>query len=349
MAQRLPRKLWAVGLALAHIGFAAPVALATDFYDGKQIRLAVGSDAGGGYDTYARLIARHWPSFIPGTPAMVVQNMPGASSLKAMNFVASTAPKDGTVIGAVQNQIAYEPLLGLSGGSMENLQFDPLAVNWLGSMAKEVAIVFVWHSSPVMTFEDAMKQEIVMASAGVTTASSINARLMNAMVGTKFKMIYGYKGNAEIALAIERGEVVGSTGWYYSSLTSSRGQWLPEGKVRIIVQLALEKHPEMPDVPLITDYVKSADDRQQIALALGSGLMGRPYVAPADVPGDRVKILRDSFMTVLASPALQDEARKMRVEINPMSGEAIQKLLAEQYRTPKPLVAKVRALLTAEK
>jgi tripartite-type tricarboxylate transporter receptor subunit TctC len=348
MSQRTIVRTGALAL-LSLAALAATPASADDFYNGKQLRMIVGSDSGGGYDAYARLIARHWPDFIPGHPTMIVQNMPGAGSLKAMNYIGSGAPADGTVIGAPQNQIPFEPLLKLSGGSMENLQFDALAVNWLGSAAKEVAIAFVWHEAPVRTIEDAMKHEVVTGSSGPTTSSSISARILNATMGTRFKVVYGYKGNADLALAIERGEVQGSAGWFYSSFVATRGQWLTEKKVRILVQIALEKHPALPDVPLILDYVESPEVRKELALALSSGLIGRPYVAPAAVPAARVKVLRASFMDALNSPALHAEAKKMHFEIDAMSGEEMQKLLAEQYQAPKAMVDKVRTLLISEK
>jgi len=343
---------------LARIGAVAVLSLAAlatgsasadDFFRGKQIRMIVGSDSGGGYDAYARLIARHWVDFIPGRPTMIVQNLPGAGGLKSMNYIATSAPADGTVIGAPQNQIPFEPLLKLSGGTMENVQFDALEANWLGSAAKEVAIAFVWHTAPVRTIEDVMKQEVVTGSSGATTSSSISARILNATIGTKFKVVYGYKGNADMALAIERGEVQGSAGWFYSSFVATRGQWLTEKKVRILVQVALEKHPALPDVPLILDYVTSDETRKELALALSSGLIGRPYVAPAGVPASRVAILRDSFMDALQSPALLDEAKKMHFEIDAMSGEDMQTLLVEQYQAPQAMVDRVRSLLMSDK
>ena len=346
MAQHTPGYL----VAFALLSFAmGTTASADDFFRGKQIRMIVGSDPGGGYDAYARLIARHWPAFIPGQPTMIVQNLAGAGGLKSMNYIATSAPADGTVIGAPQNQIPFEPLLKLSGGTLENVQFDALTANWLGSAAKEVAIAFVWHATPIRTIEDAMKQDVVTGSSGPTTSSSIFARILNATVGTRFKLVYGYKGNADMALAIERGEVQGSAGWFYSSFLATRGQWLAEKKVRILVQIALEKHPALPDVPLILDYVTSPETRKELELALSSGLIGRPYVAAAGVPAARVKLLRDSFMDALGSPALRAEAKTMNLEIDAMSGEAMQKLLIEQYQAPQPMVDRVRALLMSEK
>ncbi len=349
LARRCARLAGAVSIVFLAGAFALP-AVADDFYHGKQIRLIVGSDTGGGYDAYARLIARHWPEAIPGNPAVVVQNMAGAGSLKAMNYVANSAPKDGTAVGAVQNHIGYEPMLGISGGgATDAVQFDPLKVHWIGSAAKEVSVVVIWHTSPVKTLQDAQQREVVGGSGGVATSNTIYARLMNATAGTKFNIVHGYKSQTEVALAMERGEVEASPGWFYSSFISSRGQWLPEGKARIIAQVALEKHPALPDVPIILDVAKTPEDRQVMELALGSLSMGRPFVAPADVPADRVALLRASFMKTLANPVLLDEAAKAKLEISGLSGEQITKLLTEQYKTPAPIVAKVKAILVPEK
>ena len=325
-------------------------ARAQDFYHGKQIRIVVGSDPGGGYDAYARLLARHWSEVIPGAPSVVVQNMAGAGSLKAMNYVANNAPKDGTTIAGVQNHIGYEPMLGISGGgATDAVQFDPLKVNWIGSAAKEVSVTVIWHTSPIMTLEDAQKREVVGGSGGVATSNTIYARLMNATAGTKFNIVHGYKSQTEVALALERGEIESSPGWFYSSFLTSRGAWLKEGKARIIAQVALEKHPALPNVPIILDYAKTPEDRQQMELALGSLSMGRPFVAPADVPAPQVALLRSTFLKALALPALREEAVKARLEIAPMSGEEIARLLAAQYRVPKPIIDKVKSILVPGK
>jgi tripartite-type tricarboxylate transporter receptor subunit TctC len=333
----------AVGAALLLAGLPAA---AEDFYKGKQIRIIVGSDAGGGYDAWARLMARYWPDYIPGAPSFIVQNMPGASSLTAINYVANSVPKDGTVIAAVQNQMGYEPLLDLSG-SKNGIQFDALKMNWIGSTSKEVAIIAVNSSSPVKTLKDAMEQELVTGSSGVATSNTIYPNVLNATAGTKFKVINGYKGQPEVASAMEKGEVQGSAGWFYSSFKSTHGDWLKTGQARLIAQIGIAKHPELADVPLVLDFAKTPEDRQEMELAFASLIMGRPYVAPPDVPADRVKLLRDTFMKTLEDPRLQADAAKQRLEVGAMSGEAIQKMLSEQYQTPKRIVDKVHQLMVA--
>jgi tripartite-type tricarboxylate transporter receptor subunit TctC len=334
-------------LALSII-FLPPAVAAEDFYQGKQIRLISGSDAGGGYDAYARLLARHWPGFIPGHPSIVVQNMPGASSMKAMNEIANNAPKDGTVVAGVQNNIAFEPLLNISG-SRENAKFDPLALNWIGAATKDVSIAAIWHTSSIRTVQDAMKRSVNTGASGPATSTSITARIMNSVLGTKFNVINGYKSQNAINLAIERGEVEGTIGVQYATIVTTNPNWLSEKQIRIIVQVAQEKHPDMPDVPLLRDLVTTQEARQEVDLAFASLSMGRPFLAPGGLPADRIKILRDSFMAAFDSPALRADAKKVKLEVIPMRGEDVNKLLAEQYKTPKPIVDKVKAMLAGGK
>ncbi len=325
---------------------AVPPAGAEDFYAGKRVRLIVGSTTGGGYDAYARLMARTWEQTAPGKPGFVVQNMPGASSLKAMNYVANAAPKDGTVIGAVQNQMAFEPILRING--KDNALYDSRRLNWIGSANKEVAAVFLWHTAPVDTIDDIKTREVLVGSSGVSTSSSYNSQLMNQLLGTRFRIVYGYKGNAELSLAIERGEVHGSTGMYYSSLATSHPDWIAGKKIKIIAQLALEKHPDMKDVPLLLDRV-SGDDRKQVELIFGSGLFGRPFVMPEGVPADRVRLMRESFLAALKRPDLLAEAKRSKLEIQALSGEEIEKIIGDAYAAPQAVVEKVRALLKPKK
>lgn len=321
-------------------------AAAQDFYHGKQITMIVGAPVGGGYDTYARLLVRHWPGHIPGQPSIIVQNMPAAGSLVAMNTLANISPKDGTTIGAVQNHIGVEPLMGLTG-AQENIKYDARQANWIGSTTKEVPVVALWHTVPFKSFQDLIGHEAVVASSGVATSDSVYARVMNTLVGTKFKVVEGYKGNPEMATAMEQGEVMGRAGWFVSSLMSTKGQLVADKQIRVFVQVALEKHPDFPDVPLVTEFTKSADSREQLEFALSFLLMGRPYVAPPGVPADRVKLLRDSFMQTLASPEFLQEAKRVNLDISPMTGEEIHALLDRQYKTSPALVEKVRAMMAA--
>ncbi len=317
-------------------------AYATEFYQGKQIHLVVGSDTGGGYDACARLLARHWPKYIPGSPSVIVRNMPGAGSLNAMNFVANVAPKDGLTVGGPQNTIGYEPMMGLSGGR-ENARFDPIKLNWLGSMSKEISVPLLWNPPPVGSFEEliATKRRVTTGSSGLSTPNSTFARLMNATIGTNFDVIQGYPSQSALFLAIERGELQGSGGPFYSSVISSRPNWIADKKVTLLVQIALEKHPSLSDVPLIFDFLKSEESVHEWRLATAALSMGRPLVLAEGTPAESVQILRTSFMRAMKDPDLLDEAHRIGVEVNPIDGSGVQDLLKDMYNMPKDVIETV--------
>ncbi|MDP2355380.1 MAG: tripartite tricarboxylate transporter substrate-binding protein [Beijerinckiaceae bacterium] len=321
-----------------------PCAFAQSYFAEKQMTIVVGSGVGGGYDIYARLVGRHWPKFIPGSPTFVIQNLPAAGSLVAMNMIANSAPKDGTHIGAVQNHIGVEPIMGITG-SPENARYDSRKLNWIGSAAKEVAVVIAWHNSGFKTFKDLQDRPMLVGSPGVATSSSVYANLLNELAGTKFKVITGYNTPAAIDLALERNEVQGRTGWYVSSMLSAKKQWLDEGKIDVLLQLAVEKHAAFPKVPLVTEFISDPVKRAQLDFAFSWQLMGRPFVVPAEVPQDRVKLLRESFMTMMADSGVQAEATKLGLEVSPMSGEDVQALIARIYDTPAETVQRIRAII----
>ena len=322
----------------------APAALAQDFYADRQMTILVGSGVGGGYDLYARLIARYWPRHIPGSPTFVVQNLPAAGSLVAMNTIANSSPRDGTHIGAVQNHIGIEPIMGITGPA-ENAKYDSRKMNWVGSAAKEVAVVAAWHTSGFSSFADLQQRSMLVGSPGVATSSSVYANLLNELAGTKFKVITGYNTPAAIDLALERNEVQGRTGWYVSSMMSAKKQWVDEGKIRVLLQLAVEKHPAFPNVPLVTEYVSDPEKRAQLEFAFSWQLMGRPFVLPPDVPPERVRLLRASFMKTMMDSDMKAEGEKMGLEISPMSGEDVQELIAKLYDTPKASVQTIRSIM----
>jgi tripartite-type tricarboxylate transporter receptor subunit TctC len=333
--------------SVATVLAAAATAAAQDFYAGKQINMLVGSGVGGGYDAYARLVARHYPKFIPGAPSIVVQNLPAAGSLVAMNTLANTAPRDGTTIGAVQNHIGIEPIMG-STGPVENARYDGRRMNWLGSTSKEIPVVVAWANSPIRMFQDTFSREMLVGTSGAATADSVYARLMNQILGTKFKIIEGYKGNPELSMAAERGEIMGRTGWFVSGMLASHGKQIADGEIRVLVQLSSEKHPALPDTPLITDFIKDPASRAQIEFSLSWLAAGRPFVAPPDVPADRVKILRDGFMKVVSSADFIEEARKMSLDVSPMSGEEVQALVNRIYATPLDVIRPVKEIMASK-
>ncbi|HET9149664.1 MAG TPA: tripartite tricarboxylate transporter substrate-binding protein [Alphaproteobacteria bacterium] len=345
MGVKRMRAFWcAGGIALA--AAAVHPASADDFYKNRQINFLVGAGTGGGYDAYVRVLIRHWPDHIPGHPSFNVQYIPAAGGLVAMNTLCNTSPRDGSTIGAVQNHIGVEPLLGLTG-PRENDKYDALKANWIGSATKEVPVVAVWHTTPFKTFKDIIGKEVLVGSSGVATSDSVYPRVMNKLVGTKFKIVEGYKNNPQLAQAMEQGEIQGRAGWFLSSLMSTKPDWVQKGEIRLLVQVATEKYPGL-DLPLVAEFTKDTSSRQQLEFALSPLLMGRPYVAPPGVPADRVKLLRDSFMATMKDPKLLAEAKRIHLEISPMSGEEIHALLEKQYAAPKAIVDSVRAMMVAQ-
>ncbi len=333
-----------VGAALAGLTTSASAA---DFYAGKQLTMLVGSGTGGGYDNYARLFQRHLAKHIPGAPNIIVQNVPAAGSLVAMNTLANSAPRDGLTIGAVQTHIGVEPLMGVTGPTA-NAKYDARQMNWLFSASKEVPVVVAWHTAPIKSFKDLTEREMLVGSSGVATSDGVYPRVMNALLDTKFKIIDGYKDNPQLLLATETGEIMGRAGWFVSSLMSTQASEVAQGKQKVIVQVALEKHPQFPDVPLIGDFVKDPVRLEQLRFALSWLPMGRPYVAPPGIPADRVKILRDAFANAAKDPELLAEAAKMNLEISPLTGEQVQDLIVKLYATPETVVEKVRDIMVAK-
>ena len=346
--KRLGRRT--VGLSAimgATLAALATSATAADFYAGKQVNMLVGSGTGGGYDNYARLFQRHLAKHIPGAPNIVVQNVPAAGSLVAMNTLANSASRDGLTIGAVQTHIGVEPLMGVTGPA-SNAKYDARQMNWLFSASKEVPVVVAWHTAPIKTFKDLTEREMLVGSSGVATSDGVYPRVMNALLDTKFRIIDGYKDNPQLLMATEAGEIMGRGGWFVSSLMSTQANEVAQGKQKVIVQVALEKHPKFPDVPLVGDFVKDPERREQLRFALSWLPMGRPYVAPPGVPADRLKILRDGFASAAKDPELLAEAEKMNLEISALTGEEVQDLIAKLYATPPSVVEKVRDIMVAK-
>jgi tripartite-type tricarboxylate transporter receptor subunit TctC len=257
-----------------------------------------------------------------------------------MDYVANEAPKDGLTVGAVQNSVGYEALMDLSG---EKAHFDLLKVDWVGSMTKEVAVTVLWNPPPVRSLQEAIdkKVAITVGSTSPTTSATIFPRMMNSLLGTRFKIVNGYVNQAPIWTAMERGELQGAGAPFYSSLTSGKPDWVRDKKVTLLVQMALEKIPALPNVPLLLDFIKTQRDRQEIELAVASLSMGRPYVLPGGTPPDRARLLRDSFMETMKDPELLDQAKKEHLDINPIDGPAVRRVLVNMFATPQPIVDEV--------
>ena len=318
---------------------AAHHATAADFYKGKQVRVLIASGAGGGYDAYGRAVARHIGDHLPGEPSTIAQNMDGAGGLVAMNYTYNKAEKDGTVILATYNSLTLQPLFDSRG-----THYDPQKFNWIGSVSSQQNICVTWHTSPIHTLDQAGEREVIVASTGASSDSSTTPKILNALAGTKFKVILGY-GTSESRLAVERGEVDGVCGLSWSTLKASNPEWLADKKINILTQMGLHKHPDLPDVPLVMDYVKDPSDQQVLTLLLMRSGMGRPFVAPPGVPADRLTMLRDAFMATMADKGFLSDAEKMKLEVDPMGPEEMEKLIKSAYASPKPVIERAGKLI----
>jgi tripartite-type tricarboxylate transporter receptor subunit TctC len=336
---------------LARIAFLAAVAFGpganaqpvADFYKGKQIQMIIRSEPGGGYDTYARLLGRHIGRHIPGEPGVVAVNMPGAGGLRAANFVATIAPKDGTVLTITSQGLPmYQVLDG------KNLQADMRTLNWIGNMSSSNQVLATWHAAPVKTLEDARKTKALI---GATSGGSIEVQLpttYNNLLGTKFEIIQGFRGGSEIDLAMERGEVHGRGTNPWASYKSTRSGWIAEKKLNIIIQVGFEKEADLPNVPLLNDLVKGDKDKEEIANFLTLNVMvGRPIATTPDVPAERVSALRRAYDATVTDPAFVADATKLRAEINSMTGEELQGIIEKIISTPRPLLERVKQAINS--
>jgi tripartite-type tricarboxylate transporter receptor subunit TctC len=310
------------------------------FYKNRQIKIAVGFSAGGSSSLYAQALARHMGKYIPGNPALVVQHMPGAGGLVAANYVYNNAARDGSEFAITSRTAALEPLLG-----NQNARFDPLKFNWIGNANIENSVCIVWHTAPAKSIDDIFVKEVIVGGANTAAQEVMFPRAFNKLLGTKFKIVTGYPGSTELLLAMERGEVQGFCGIGWTFVKLRKGDWLKEKKINILFQMALKKHPEIPDVPAILDYAKRPQDRQVLELLFAPQDMGRPFFAPPGIPDERVRVLRSAFLQTLKDAAFLEEAEKQGIEVQPVSGEDIQALLERVYATSKEVVERAKAVV----
>jgi tripartite-type tricarboxylate transporter receptor subunit TctC len=313
---------------------------AEEFYRGKSITMLVGSGAGGGYDTYARIFARHMSRHIPGNPAIIAKNMPAAAGLAAASALYTTADKDGSTIAAFTNGAAMEPLFGNTSA-----RYDAQKFNWLGSIGKLQNVCATWYQSPVKTIEAARAREVIVAAAGATSNTAIVPKALNALIGTKFKVIAGYDTGAGLTLSIERGEAEGICGLSWSTIKASRPHWIRDKLLNIIVQMGLQKLSDLPDVPSALDLVTDPENRPVLELILIRQEAGRPFAAPPGVPADRIAVLRRAFAATLDDGEFRAEADKAQLEIEPLTASEIETFLARAYGAPRTTVQKAAALV----
>ena len=295
----------------------------TSFYAGKTITVLIGYAAGGTYDATARLLARHMGKHIPGHPNIVAENLPGSGGIKTILHLYEVAPRDGTMLGMLARSYPIEPAFNPS-----QAKYDPRRFNPIGSTSQEVSVGVVWHTHGVKTIQDIMATPITVGATGATDDTGRFAALFKKLTGANIKIVTGYPGGNDVTMAMEKGEVDGRFGWSWGSLKSRAKNWLDEKKINLIVQMAVQKAPDLPDTPLIMDLAKTELDRQALEMVFSPQTTAWPLVAPPAVPADRVAILRRAFDETLKDPAFLAEAEKMRIDVGPVSGEEMQKIVA---------------------
>ena len=319
----------AVLLACAPEAFAQ---MAQNFYAGRQITLLCGAAVGGGYDAHARLLARHLGRLIPGNPTIVVQNLPAAGSLVAANQIYNTAPKDGTVISLIQRGMLTAKLINPG-----QVRFDVAKLNWIGNMTTEVGVALAWRTAPHKSAKDLFDKELIVGGhAGVDP--ELTPRLYNAVLGTKFKIINGYNGTTDIALAMERGEVAGIGDWSWSSLKQQRPQWVRDGSITLLLQSGLNKDPELPDLPNALDFAKTESDRKVLELFLTQKTVARPVIAPPGVPSERVATLRTAFAALAKDREFLVDAEKANLEVALMPGAEVERIIRLIASAPRDVI-----------
>jgi tripartite-type tricarboxylate transporter receptor subunit TctC len=312
------------------------------FYRGKTVNIVVGSAVGGGFDGYARMVARHLGKHVPGNPVVVVQNMPGAGSNKAASFVALQAPKDGTTIGAIQPGAVVQPLV-----SDQAVPHDPSKFIMLGSGSYSVYLCMLRSDAPAKSFEETFTKEVIIGTSGEGSTLREMPIMLTNVLGAKLRLVSGYAGSREVLIAIERNEVHGICGMGWSSIAMQQREWIRNGTLKIIAQEDLKGHPEVNKmgVPLTISFAKTKEDRQVMEMMYSQSLFGRPYVLPPETPPERVTALRHAFMAALADKELLAEAERSGFDVGPMSGEDLQALVAKLYALPPEVIERAKQSL----
>lgn len=314
---------------------ALPVHAQADF-KGKTITVITSTGAGGTYDVAARAVARYMPQHLPGNPTMVVQNMPGGGNVLATNFLYNVAPKDGTTFASLHNAIPLHQVLGGKG-----VRYDARKFNWLGSLGPENSVIAVWHTAGVKTFKDLQTKEVILGGTGAGSGIVIFPTIMNNIMGTKFKIVMGYKSSDEVNIAIERGEVQSRSSGL-ASIFSQNTHWVTEKKMAFPAQIGFKRDKRIPDVPLLQELATTEEQRQILRLMASPTALGKPFVAPPDLPADRIAVLRKGFATMLADKVFLDEMKQRKIEVDPMSADEVTQIVLETINTPPDAIAKAK-------
>lgn len=326
----------------AYAGSTLPATAELEFYKDRTVRMVIAGGPGGGYDLYARLLSQYMAKHIPGMPTIVNQNMPGAAGITATNWAAKIAQKDGSVIVATYHVLLLEPLFGNTAAD-----YDPIQFEWLGSIGKQQNICITWHTSLVKTLEQAREHEVSVSSTGASGHTTLIPRMLNTILGTKFKVIGGYQ-TAESRLAVERGEVDGICGLSWTTLKTASPDWVRGNRMNLLVQTGARPMQDLPNVPLLVNYVTNSDDRQVLNLIAAPDDMGRPFLMPPGTPKLLVSTMRKAFDTTMTDKGFLDDAARRQMEVDPLSGEEMANMLKAAYATPKPLVERAMALMRGD-
>jgi len=314
----------------------------SDFYKDHPVTLIAGYSSGGGFDLYARTFANHLGRHIPGQPRIIVQNMPGAGSTRAASHLYNVAPKDGSVIALVRAPV-IEPLVGSSGGAFEATKFT-----WLGSGASDLTVCALFGNPKVKTMADAAQNEFTLGGLGPGSDEDMYSKILRKLLGLRIHLVTGYPGGAELILAVERGELDGRCGWAYSSIKISKPDWIAERKIKILNVLALERSPELPDVPAIIEFATTERQKQIFRFVLNAQTLGRPFAAPPNIPADRAAALRKAFDDTMVDPALLAEMKSKKLDVDHIGWKSIETLLGDLYATPKDVVEETRAIISGD-
>jgi len=335
--------LGAILVALAAVP--KPAAAATDvesFYKSKVLTMYIGVSAGGGYDAYARMVARHIVRFIPGNPRMVAKNYTGAGGMRMLNSLFNVFKQDGTNVAHVMRNTVSEPLFG-----NKNAKYDGSKIKWLGSANQEYSLCTFWYTHGIKTVEDMTSQPLIMGGQNVGSTIDIHTRLVNNLLGGQMRLVTGYPGGADINLAMQRGEVQGRCAWSWSSINATGAQWLRDKKITMTLQFSMKQHPDLKHVPLIRDLVKNKRDAQALDVHLSAQLFGRPFGMGPGVPDDRFKAMRKAFWTTMNDKKFLSDSKKRRLQIDPARGEEVERLVKMIYAFPPDVIARAKEIGTS--
>jgi tripartite-type tricarboxylate transporter receptor subunit TctC len=340
MSMTLQSSAWTSVCVAALFLYGPQPGQAQDVID-RPVTIYVAGTAGGGIDLFARMLGRHIGRHIPGTPSVTVQVMPGAGGIRAANYLAEQAPRDGTAMTTFANGPILEPLIGARHPGYDVSQFT-----WIGALTKDIGLCVAWGTSPFKTIDDVRKQQMIVAGTGAGSETDTWPVVLNDVLGTRFKLVTGYLGSRETILAMERGEAHGRCIFSYSALKIAKPDWLRDRKINVLTVTALEKSPDFPDVPAVVDLVSKPEDRQLLELMVGPTMIARPFVAPPGLPASKAALLRRAFDATTQDPDFRAEVAKTQTDLAPTTGEEVQKLVARIYATPRPVIERIKKVLS---